>query len=663
MIMDGIDSRTWVSLLVQQTPFGSLVELTPERDRVLRPVEIISLSVMQGDHVLQIKELLDARASSWEATILDGTFSVTVDGPRPDTIYQRATILDDSLHGDAEIASCVRVTPAHLVVATYEHVGRLPEHDARQWIERLELLTTRILAFARVGKISYRSERALFPRLSSFLKKAEAPPKLLSYVDSARWAIDPNAMCEAIRVPVLMMTELGAVHSGPPEEVQEELVCAAEHAALFALRSQQQGDFQLSLGGLARFLVDDRLGKLGKINRGIRLAKHICERGIDIFFEQSALSYILGLCRSSAKRDRDDFIEAADWLIERLRRQPAMTARLAMRLLTKPASPESDSAMQGREILNRVDLIMYLFDIMEDAISKDTSDQISGGTPLTTMECPSELPNPADATRFPAWPPDGAPFMWVHSWAGTKSDIAQRAILGFEILGDSDEVLNLPFEGMYFRAFRQTRRLRIPNQFVPDGSNIIAYPFEPSVLTFEAALHRSLARKVHIFAVAGPHDALGMGRMYMGQTKINDWQARVTMLLGHVQFIVYLPDRTESLIWESNEIYKREMTPHCVFVMMPRSTNESSEAIWNTFRQLETPYCAHLPKYEPDGAFVWFENDLSPKTLPFDALYDRRLSDLIVAISRPKQAAGSASDSSKTSMSCVPVFAAITSRA
>ena len=397
------------------------------------------------------------------------------------------------------------------------------------------------------------------------------------------------------------------------------------------------------MGDLARFLVDDLRARPERIDRGLRLSKYVCEHGANPFFEESALSHILGLCRSAVLRDRDDVIESAGWLIERLRKQPVLATRIAMRLITKPPSLDGNKAIQGLEKLNRLDLASYVFDIM-DPIPKDTSELLDNGDKdlaLSTRQCPPELPTGSDAIRFPLWPPDGAPLRWVFGLTGSHSELAQRDILGFEILGNSEEVLDRPFTGMYLRSFRQMRRLRVPNRFVPDGSRIIPYPFEPRLLTLEAALHRSLMRAVSIFGVAGPRDAMGMGRAHRmhlrSVSKVSDWRSGVTEFLAFVQFVVYVPDDTESLIWELSEIHNSGMTPHCVFVMIPESIDERSKSTWTMFRQLDAPHCAHLPTFDPKGALVWLDNSLSATVLPFDALYDRRLSDLVLSIAKARR--------------------------
>jgi hypothetical protein len=578
--------------------------------------------------------------------MIDGKFSNTVDSANPGVIRQHATIRDDALHGDLDILCCVRVTPRRLVAATYEHVGQLDDQGLGQWTERLSSLTDRLLvSFPAVRGGAALPERPLFPHLTAYLKRARGPnvEQLLVHAVSARRMADAQAMSAAISVPLHIMAERSAVQAGPPEEVQEELVCAGEHVALFGIRSQQRGLLELSMGDLARFLVDDLRARPQRIDRGLRLSKYVCENGAAPFFEESALSYILGLCRNAVLRDRDDVIESAGWLIERLRKDPVLATRITMRLITKPPSLDGDKAIQGLEKLNRLDLASYVFDIL-DPITKDTSELLDSGDKdleLSTRQCPPEFPVGSDASRFPLWPPDGAPLRWVFGLTGRHSELAQRDILGFEILGDSDEVLVRP-SGMYLRSFRQMRRLRVPNRFVADGSRIIPYPFEPRLLTLEAALQRSLMRAVSIFGVAGPHDAMGMGRAHTihlkSISKVSDWRSGVTGFLTMVQFVVYVPDDTESLIWESSEIYNSGMIPHCVFVMLPKSIDERSGSTWTMFQQLDAPHCAHLPTFDPKGAFVWLDNKFSATVLPFDALYDRRLSDLVLSIAKERPA-------------------------
>ena len=83
MEINRIDDRAWVRLAIDATPLGSVVELAPEDDRVLRPVDMLTLSSMEGNHLLQAKGLVDAQASTWTATMMDGKFSNTVDFGQP----------------------------------------------------------------------------------------------------------------------------------------------------------------------------------------------------------------------------------------------------------------------------------------------------------------------------------------------------------------------------------------------------------------------------------------------------------------------------------------------------------------------------------------------------------------------------------------------------
>jgi hypothetical protein len=64
MEIDRIAGRTWITLAADATPLGSVVELTPEDDRVLRPKEMLTLSSMEGNHLLQANGLVDAQAST-----------------------------------------------------------------------------------------------------------------------------------------------------------------------------------------------------------------------------------------------------------------------------------------------------------------------------------------------------------------------------------------------------------------------------------------------------------------------------------------------------------------------------------------------------------------------------------------------------------------------
>jgi hypothetical protein len=71
--------------------------------------------------------------------------------------------------------------------------------------------------------------------------------------------------------------------------------------------------------------------------------------------------------------------------------------------------------------------------------------------------------------------------------------------------------------------------------------------------------------------------------------------------------------------------------------MLPASVDERAEVRWNSLREQDVPYCGLLPPFEHAGSFILLEEETAARMLPFDALYDRRLSDLVLTALKPLQ--------------------------
>ncbi|WP_375790124.1 hypothetical protein ACE10Z_04805 [Bradyrhizobium sp. Pha-3] len=645
MELGSLDGRRWMSLSSDSSPIGSVIELVPEVEPALRPTDMLTISSVRNTQPQALETIAEGQGSMWAATMLDGTFNQSIKAVGTNLIRQEATIRGDALHGDLDIVCYMGIAGSRRVAATFEHVGQLDQHERRRWKELLKSLADALATkpFPAPPKRSTPVDQALFPRLTTWAEPATAgtAEMLRNSLRAARRSADALQMCGSI-IPVLwIMTERAAVTAAPAADVQEELVRAAEHASLLGMRAQQHPLFELSIGPLARFLVDDRLNRLEQIDRGVRLSKYACEKSGDLFFEQAALSHILGLARSAALRGRDDVIESAQWLIERLQKHPAMVSRIGMRLINKPPSDSVNNATYGLEMLNRVDLVSYLFDTM-DPLPKDTSELVNRGgeeLPFSTTQLPSEIPSGPDVGKHRLFPENGAPLIWLMGHVDRASDLAQRNILGFELLSTPERRTARKSYGLYLRSFRQTRRQRIPNHFVPDGLRIIPYPHEPETLTLEATLHRSFAVAVTVFGIAGPHEAMGMGRMQFGNVssrsgRQTDWRDHVSQFLKEVQFVVYVPDDTESMLWEASEIDRSGMANHCIFIMLPEQLDERSPSTWGTLRNQSVPFCALLPDFDPEGGFVCLEGGAA-RTIPFSSVYDGRLSDLALSVAKP----------------------------
>jgi hypothetical protein len=645
MEVGSLDGRRWISLSSVSSPIGAVMELVPEVEPALRPTDMLSISSVPNNRPQPLESIADGQGATWAATTLDGTFNQSVESIGTNSIRQEVTIRGDALHGDVHILSYMGTSGPRLVAATYEHVGLLGPQDLRRWKELLKSLFDGLLTspFPKPPKGSNPFDQLLFPRLTAWIESAAGgmADQLRQCAKAARRSADPLQMCGSMMPVLYLMTQYSATAGAPPPEVQKELVRAAEHAGLLGKRAQEPTLFELSIGSLARFLVDDRLNRLEQIDRGVRLSKYACETSGNLLFEQSALSHMLGLCKTAALRGRDDVIESADWLIERLRRQPAMIARIGMRLMHKPTSDHVDNATRGLESLNRADLMTYLFDTM-DELPRDTSELMERpeeGLTFDTTQLPSEIPSGPDIGKHRLFPEDGGPLRYLVGIAGRRSELAQRDILGFEIAGDAEGRPPPKPNGAYLRSFRQTRRLRIPNHFLPDDTKIPRYPYEPETLTLEATLQRSFVLSVHVFGVAGPHDAMGMGRLLHLNVsargkKRADWRENVSQLLKWIRFVVYVPDDTESMLWEASEIDRSGLADHCIFIMLPEHLNERSPSTWATLREQSVPFCALLPAFDPDGGFVWLEDGVA-RTIPFSSVYDKRLSDLALSIAKP----------------------------
>lgn len=635
-----IDDRRWVGSSDISEGAGYSIDLSPQLDRPLRPVEILNLITANLTGAASIKSLINAQATAWKAAIVDGRFEDVVLQDQPGVIYHVARIRDDVLSGDINVMSCICEGAGRIGVATYERLGAFDSDGSRKWASILSELSNECRWWSPedVRAFGTRGEGPLYPALISHLEHSQHPQKseIIEIARSARMLSGGGSQLSDLLAPLQIIADHSRLARGCSSEALDELVSGGEFLALFGLRNGVDQVFGVAAGSLARVLVVCSDRSDARIERSLKLSRWMCDRGPEFVFEQAALTHIVGVCKRSALHGRNDAIEAAGWLIDVLQRRPAEAARIIFRLVSETVPLYEAGDGGSLEDLNRLDLATFLLDTMLP-LEVDTSDLIRS-EPLRESDCPLEIDfQKARGRTF--FPGNAAPLRAIMALIIDRSHKAQTNLLGFD-------VPNVPYpdtkltrvRGLYLRSFRQTRRLPIPNHFLPNDWNITADDIEPSTFSLEAAIHRSVVQILHVIPLAGPTDVLGMGRVYSTpvgtRSQLDAWKKRVVNMLSILHLVVYVPDDTESMHWEAKQIADAHMLSHTIFVMLPSEIDDRSADRWAKFRALDLPYAPQLPAFNPAGSFVWFDQRGEPMLEPFDAIYDHRLCQLALAIAK-----------------------------
>lgn len=157
-----IDGRQWFSLSDMSTPLGYSIELVPEGDRALRPIELLSLLTAQPRKDFSSQTVIEAQASAWASTILDGDFDNRVLQEGPELIYHLAKVRNDALNGYIDVICCIREASNRIAVATYEHVGILGTNGSRAWFQILTSLANELSTWPFEKEITFGSRPSVF---------------------------------------------------------------------------------------------------------------------------------------------------------------------------------------------------------------------------------------------------------------------------------------------------------------------------------------------------------------------------------------------------------------------------------------------------------------------------------------------------------------------
>lgn len=200
--------------------------------------------------------------------------------------------------------------------------------------------------------------------------------------------------------------------------------------------------------------------------------------------------------------------------------------------------------------------------------------------------------------------------------------MAQRSVL-WKLAG-SVNVGEKVGDLLYLRPFESSRRFFLKNEFDLSSPNVMPYDEEPITLTLEAALHKTLSYSFTTQRFAGPSEIWGMGdhtsvlstdeRSDPASYMSSNWKEYCKLMILTNDALLILVWPTDGTIWEI-EYCLHEYPSKTILIMLPMSVVHNAEEKWNKSKDLlSTKYCS-LPEYDPQGAFVFYNNNAEHKKI------------------------------------------------
>ncbi|KAA3655011.1 MAG: hypothetical protein DWQ11_02335, partial [Proteobacteria bacterium] len=156
-----------------------------------------------------------------------------------------------------------------------------------------------------------------------------------------------------------------------------------------------------------------------------------------------------------------------------------------------------------------------------------------------------------------------------------------------------------PF-ALYLRPFSVTGRLTVVNRRLRGLPFMRGYYAHEAEMEFERVLASALAPALPLVALGRPGEAIGAGRIAVGDTV---WKAMFQRLAGAARWIVMIPSDQGETRWEVQQLVAQGLLGKTVFIMPPALKRGGIDVAdyWQQVRAALAADGVSLPPYTPAG--------------------------------------------------------------
>jgi hypothetical protein len=183
---------------------------------------------------------------------------------------------------------------------------------------------------------------------------------------------------------------------------------------------------------------------------------------------------------------------------------------------------------------------------------------------------------------------------------------------------------------VYLRPLESAGRLRVPNRFRNPSALAVRFAVEPDPISVEAALYRVLMPYYEFESIGGGVDGLGATRVYVPGGEA--WQSFFAAMIAFASLVVVMPQASEGVRWEIDQLRSLRMLARCLFVFPPVSLDLDSAKLIASGCELLGQLGIERPAYDRDGLLFGVSDDGKLRQVfSFDEVWNDTLKDRLAA--------------------------------
>jgi hypothetical protein len=188
-------------------------------------------------------------------------------------------------------------------------------------------------------------------------------------------------------------------------------------------------------------------------------------------------------------------------------------------------------------------------------------------------------------------------------------------------------------ELLYLRPLTSAGMLRVPNRFRNPSALAVQFAVEPDPVSVEAAIYRVLGPYYDFRSIGGPTDGFGASRLYSPGGTV--WKTAFALLLERAALVVIMPQTSEGVRWELEQIRLAQMLTRCLFVLPPISNDLDAPKLVAGGCALLSHLGIEAPEYDRDGLlFTVGETGNLCQVFGFDEVWNDTLEVRLVNLAR-----------------------------
>jgi hypothetical protein len=594
------------------------IEFSPLRDAPPFPREMISITPLRG--VVDSETAVALLRTMMEPLLWAGSIRhELIEGHSDCAVVE---VVGNPLTGPVLFIVRAFRAPLETLVLIYEVRGeeRLDERDALlDAIVRLPPPAALDREIAQIRRAPAPSEELPLAALFGALGAHPIAAKLQSALQQT----------DVIHQYVLLATCIADVLCAPdfvetmPAEAFAELVRVLEGISSIFIRAKSDTAAMFAASLLARGLLLHSASNAAALGRALQLSALLIDKARAVNrerWEEALFSNLFARVSLAVRRADEDYGHLTE-IAKALSSDEGVAYRVVTRLVNDDTfirALKEQSFSQLR--LARCDIALAVMQQMELDPSALTRGLQEGRHPIDPAEfleiyrslprefalTPTELPSSSQVRFFETFLATYSLAFWELERVYNVDVNGVRASVS-EYLSPmdsqrTDRIL------LFLRGFRSSKRIWMDNRFSYAHEEVIPFAQEPARLSIEAALTKGLSAPFAPIALGGLSDPLGMARIASVLDPVA-WKDHFNMLCETAAVILVLPDYSDALTWELNQLIDRGYLGRVVLLMTPRSLDPKATDAWVHVAKVFRQRGKDLVPYREDGAFVALSNN------------------------------------------------------